>query len=615
MAPRSEANGGTRRRRRQAALAAGVSLCVHVVALPVILPRLLHPAPAALDVTYVTLDGEAVEKASETSVDTEPPELAQIHEKKPEEDKAEKKPEEKKPFEVVPLPDLPMVDQDDFAEENDNPEAKFLAQKNHRVSEDVQAKDREKHKSGPPPEPQTPDEKKQLPTAPEKTAVLAQAVPTGQKGAPAQGQASSPLQMRGLPGETGPSVPIEEGGTTAASGSDPVLGQAQGRTVGKVNLNLKPADYDRIVGPALAEAERRAGALAERPKTPNRWDRLVERQSLVRTALENFVPNVRIGNQSELGTRRHPFAGFVATVHRQIHQHWGDGFLAAIDGKTGKDAYPESLVAKIEIVIREDGKIDGLIIAKPSGVLPFDTAALDAVASAAPFPAPPDSIKSRDGNVYLTWPFYRDERQCHPNYVEMHILTTPPKAPKAPTSPTGPGLPVGKDRERLLLAQGTGVGGGRAPGPVAAGSGQAAKPEAVATSEASKSATKAPAAAMIPSEAKESAQQWLAAFQKGDIRWLAATSGLPFTAAGKEVAEDGARLRAFYGELLSEEGPRQGTLRMLTIPQMRAALGRLPRGADEPEMVFGWIDLSGEDIILLLAPTDRGFSVVGIERR
>ena len=116
----------------------------------------------------------------------------------------------------------------------------------------------------------------------------------------------------------------------------------------------------------------------------------------------------------------------------------------------------ESLESAIEIVVRNDGVLDGMTIARPSGSLPFDTAALDAVSSAAPFPSPPDAIKSRDGKVYLTWHFHRDERQCHPNYVDMHILTTPPKATPSPGKvPLSPEKPA----ERALA-----LGGRAGPG-------------------------------------------------------------------------------------------------------------------------------------------------------
>jgi hypothetical protein len=111
------------------------------------------------------------------------------------------------------------------------------------------------------------------------------------------------------------------------------------------------------------------------------------------------------------------------------------------------------------------------------------------------------------------------------------------------------------------------------------------------------------------------AERWLAAFHKGDVGWLSGLSGLPFTAGGKQVADDGAELRAFYRELLSEESGHSQSLRMYTATGIRTRLGRMPAGADEPDMAFAYIDLRGDDILLLLAPTDRGWSIVGLNRQ
>ncbi len=606
-----------------------VSLALHIAFGPLLIARILHPPERELDVTYVALADDREGKTSESETAAPTPEVPDDPETPPDPARrklAEKPPEkppepvDKKPLEVVPLPNLPLVDQDQFPDEKDNPEARFMAQNNHRAAEDVQAKERSLDKAAPPPPEEPTPQNAALPPAPATAQALAAAPPPpAQQPQPAPGRAEAPLAMRGAPGELqGEALPLQAGGTTLLAGTQSSQsGRSGGPQSGQSQLALKHSQYDQIVGQELAESERRAGALAERPRVPNRWDRLLEKQNLIRSALENFLPNVRVGNQSELGTRKHPFAAFIATMHRQIHRYWGDGFLADLDRKTGRDAYPESLEAAIEIVVRNDGVLDHMTIAHHSGSLPFDTAALDAVMSAAPFPAPPDAIKSRDGKVYLTWHFHRDERQCHPNYVDMHILTTPPKAAptpgKAAPAPEKPG-----ETGRLRLAQ---VGGGgpskpapsppspTASGSVGAGSGGNKGAEPVAAAAAS------PARTTVPEAARQVAERWLAAFQKSEVGWLVGLSGLPFTAGGKPVADDGPALRAFYRELTAEEPGPGGSLKLYTPEQIRSRLGRLPAGADEPDMVFAYIDLRGDDLVLLLAPTERGFSVVGLNRQ
>jgi hypothetical protein len=66
--------------------------------------------------------------------------------------------------------------------------------------------------------------------------------------------------------------------------------------------------------------------------------------------------------------------------------------------------------------------------------------------------------------------------------------------------------------------------------------------------------------------------------------------------------------------MLAEGMPRRERVTYYTPAQLLAKRGKLPRGADEDDMVFAWIEQAGEDLLLLLSPTDRGFSVVGIDR-
>src|SRR6185503_15450385 len=80
-----------------------------------------------------------------------------------------------------------------------------------------------------------------------------------------------------------------------------------------------------------------------------------------------------------------------------------------------------------EIVVNPDGTIDKVNIARPSGVLAFDVAALDTVLSSGPFEAPPEQIRSADGKTYVHWAFHRDWRQCGTFGAEPYILTTPPR--------------------------------------------------------------------------------------------------------------------------------------------------------------------------------------------
>ena len=51
-----------------------------------------------------------------------------------------------------------------------------------------------------------------------------------------------------------------------------------------------------------------------------------------------------------------------------------------------------------------------------------------------------------------------------------------------------------------------------------------------------------------------------------------------------------------------------------TRPSEASAGSRAPRGSDADDVAFAWAEQGGEDLILLLEPTDKGWKVVGLER-
>lgn len=672
-------------RRRTWLLSAGGSLAWHLFVVAPVVARLLTAPPPPLELTYLELDDEKPGEEPSAKADDKKPEDEKPDEKKPEkkpdekkpkpedppEDpaqrKPEKKPEEPKPtppLELTMMPHLKMVDQDQFPDEQDNSDARFLAQKNHRASEDVQAAERnlvqrmdgtavqsspsenkdqrvgEKEQKSAELQ-DRPGDPRHLPSSappqtpvplPPNQAVAKLAMISPQQATP---RAASPTPL--TPERDGLEAPSETGPEKQPSRGDKEAPQGAPGTPGWSPQRLTYKDYDRIIGFDVSETERRSAARAERSQSSGRWDRLAAQQEMLRSALENFMPMVRVGSQSELGTRAHPFAAYLASVHRQIHRFWGDGFLADLDRKTNRDVYDYSLVTALELAIHEDGTLAKVFILKPSGRLEFDTAAILAVNSAAPFPTPPDKIKSKDGNVYVTWLFHRDERQCATDFVHPHILDTPPRLPgpggaspgtpataPAPGVPSKPVLVARNDGPRPLqlnpalglMPQGRGAPpsapGGRGsgprpePGPPTASSGEPS-PEPAAKS--------APAPTVVPEEAKVAAERWLAGYEGSNLRVLTGSSALPFLAGGKIVAQDSPSLKAYYEDMLGEGTPRRDRVHYMTPAQIKKRLGRLPRGGDSDEAMFALVELhGGEDLILLLEPADKGWRVIGLDR-
>jgi len=107
----------------------------------------------------------------------------------------------------------------------------------------------------------------------------------------------------------------------------------------------------------------------------------------------NLTPGQpRPRTQTALKTRAHPFAIYVARMHRPIHELWALGFLSDLDKKA--------------------------TVVKPSGTWIFDAAAVETLVSAAPYEETPEAIRSADGRVHLRWGLYRDQRQCSTFNVE-----------------------------------------------------------------------------------------------------------------------------------------------------------------------------------------------------
>jgi len=670
-----------RKRRKVWISAMLLSTVGHLLVMPALLQRLAERPEPQLELTYLDPDVPTEGPAQDGPTAETPPSLPtppsiakapEPKEKKPETppdekvaERREKKPEpekpkpENKPLDVAVLPHLKMVDQDQFPDEDDNKDARFLAQKNHSAAVDTQASARNliqqlagETQASAPSENQLPQigqaqqkaaelqdrpgDPKHLPQlAPPPTPVarnpnlaVAQSAQASDKQKTAEAQSLGPEKNPGGETQLGDGSQLfKQGGGSESRESQGKFDRAEG-LAGAPGLSpsrLRYQDYDRIVGYDVAESERRAAARAEQSQGIGRWDRIMAKQALFRSALENFTPNVRVGNQSELGTRAHPFAAYIAQVHRQIHRFWGDGFLADLDRKTGGDIYPRQLVTALEISIKPDGTLAQVVIAKTSGVMPFDAAAIDAVGSSAPFGEPPSSIKSRDGNVYITWHFHRDERQCATDFVNAHILTTPPKSgPNVASSGVVPkNKPIfaaaGRSKEEVRIPSEARDGSGRfesgRPDGHPSGLSRPSLGHGTGIDASEPSApSKATALTKVPDEAKGAAERWLDAMEHHDAKRMSAGSALPFTSGGKTVASDGPGLRSFFDEMMSEGVPRRDRLHFYTLPEVKTRLGRAPRGSDGDEVAFAWVEQGGEDLILLLEPTDKGWKVVGLER-
>jgi TonB family protein len=337
---------------------------------------------------------------------------------------------------VVKKERLKSVEQDQFPEEDENTTARYLAEKNHKVKEDRVSNSTNlvKRTDGPAPPSEQSENKADTPGG------KAEMAAPGREAAPDTAEKPRPgaLSMRNsIPlAEDKPQKEKREGVELndpeagamprARQGDDKKRAQAP-RKGTDLRLKVDADGLDRIVGYDIAAAQRQQGVRAERSMPKGRYDRYLVKAAAMRSAIENFLPEVKPGNQQELGTRRSPFAAYIATMHRMIHKHFTFGFLQGIEsaGSQAKHYADLTMWTQLEIVLKSDGSVEKTTIVRTSGNLSFDTAAIDAVMSSAPFPTPPPVIRSPNGKVYLDWKFHRDERACGTYGVDPHILTTP----------------------------------------------------------------------------------------------------------------------------------------------------------------------------------------------
>jgi hypothetical protein len=213
---------------------------------------------------------------------------------------------------------------------------------------------------------------------------------------------------------------------------------AAGTTMNGVALNLTPNMANDAVGSDEMSRLRRADG--ERRRSAHRGSWATPSFERYKSALENYVPSVKPGNQTALNTAASPFANYLNQIHSRIHPIFADVFLASLDSLPASHPMnDQNLVTSLEIVVeREEGRLVRLGRTRTSGITAFDVSAINAVERAAPFGTPPAEIVSPDGNVYLHWEFRRDGMACSTLYAHPYILKAQPKPAPVPTAPPLP---------------------------------------------------------------------------------------------------------------------------------------------------------------------------------
>lgn len=581
-----------------------------------------------------------------------PPEPLPVEEPKPEEKKKEeeKPPEEEQPKEKIDfeLLQLKMVEQLEEKDEKESPDdAHYLSNVNRDVTEETRAeitnlqKDAEQAKASQ----QEPSEEPtkgmaaedKIAETREQKSQLAQEAPKVQQSPetkiPEQNdpRAKSMLSMRDLaPREHSPEMLKHEAAADAASSGELAPDQKAAAAVMQRNkqqagssdtkspvlrFRLSSNEMNALFGRDIAEKK---DLISQRQsKKKGIWE---EARELYQSPLENMVPEVRPGNQTALRSRKHPFAQFIATMHRTIHDKWAFGFLEQLDTMgRGNALNKPDLWTRVEIVLNSDGSLDKLRTVRYSGNMQFDGAAREVVRNAGPYPQPPREILSGNGKVYIHWAFHRDERACGTFGAEPFILDNAGQGERP--DPNRAVRPASSESEamasrRLVRQMGPAAPGPSGPeGPAAPGGGHnhehgegdghnhGAPPEQGSGDQPD-------------AEAGHAANAWLKVFAARDAAKLAARASLPFVIGDQVVARTREELQGVLQAMLDEAGSgAPGAAEVFTASGLRKRFGSVPAGVQEGlGRNYAVSKVRGEPFILILERRFGDWRVVGVAR-
>lgn len=111
----------------------------------------------------------------------------------------------------------------------------------------------------------------------------------------------------------------------------------------------------------------------------------------------DYLPNVRPGDRTQLNAKEFKFASFWHRVQRQVEPFWASNVRSASPGQIQKRDY----MTRVNLVLGPDGSLVGVEIVKSCGVPAWDRAVVDAFTEAAPFLNPPAALVEADGKIHM----------------------------------------------------------------------------------------------------------------------------------------------------------------------------------------------------------------------
>src|SRR5215471_16226675 len=182
-----------------------------------------------------------------------------------------------------------------------------------------------------------------------------------------------------------------------AIGACAALAAACRAAMGPVGKTDTPAELS-TVNPPKASASASAKPPPPPPRGPEGYDKW-------KIPLETYVSHT--AGAVPLGAERAElFVKYFRMMHDKVHPIF-TASLVPLDERDGRDPMKNTgLSVELELGIDgATGKVKRFGVLRRSGIMDFDTLALDAIDAAQPFEPAPEALRSPDGNVWVRWTF------------------------------------------------------------------------------------------------------------------------------------------------------------------------------------------------------------------
>ena len=119
----------------------------------------------------------------------------------------------------------------------------------------------------------------------------------------------------------------------------------------------------------------------------------------------DFLEDVRKGNETYLNTRKFAYAGYFNKIKQAISRNWSPGTAIIVNDPSGRMYGRKDRFTKLKVFISSKGKLVKAKVITSSGVDFLDREAINAFKMAAPFAPPPEVLLNEDKQLEIQFGF------------------------------------------------------------------------------------------------------------------------------------------------------------------------------------------------------------------